>query len=791
MANKTPQKKRPGARKTAKSKAQPKRTASRKPKTASNRRSRVLRILLQLSIVCASLVLFWGLYLNAIVREGFEGRRFSIPARVYSEAQELYAGAPVRRNDLIALLEQLDYRRVSNPVQAGRYSVSSSAVEVYTRGFRFWDAEEPARRLKLTFNSDGIQSVRDQQGRPILLTRLDPLYMGQIYPGVTEDRVLYRLDEVPERLVLGLLLVEDDRFFSHFGVSVRGILRALVVNLTSGSATQGGSTLTNQLVKNLYLSPEKTITRKINEALMSLILEMHYSKNDILETYMNEVYVGQQGARSINGFGLGAQFYFGTTLQGLELHQQAMLVGVIKGPSYYNPRRNPERAEKRRNLVLSVWKDQALISDAEYQRAVQAPLDVADTPGQAQYPAFMASLRDQLSSDYRRDDLEAEGLSIFTTLDPVAQAILEQNVASGVSQAENRYGLESDVLQGAAILTRSSTADILAMVGDRNPKQAGFNRAADAFRPVGSLMKPAVYLAAIESGKSLASKVSDEPVFVQAGDGKVWQPENYDKENHGTPMLIDALSKSYNQATARLGMEIGLANVFDVINRLGVEGDIPPVPSVMLGAHSMSPLQVAQMYQTIAGNGFYSPLNMIRAVSHPEQGVIQRFDLSVSQRFKPSDIHLLQSAMHETTLGGTAARISRSLPSDWWVAGKTGTTDDNRDAWFAGFTGDRQLVVWVGRDDNQPTPLTGSSGALPIWIGTMAKLNPLQERRGQPADIEYLGVNAKGVDVPDWCDGVRSLPFKVGTGPARSLSCQSDKEQPETEDKKWWQKLLG
>ena len=768
-----------------------KQSSARKKQRPTGLRPKLTKFILQLSIIFACLLLFWVIYLNAVVRDLFEGRRFQIPARVYSEAQELYVGAPVRRDEFLALLHQLGYRQSTNPHQAGRYAVSSNQIQVYTRGFRFWDGEEPAQILNIQFSPQGISSIKNGQGKPVLLSRLDPLYLGQIYPGVSEDRVLYRLDEVPERLVLGLLLVEDDRFFKHWGVSIRGILRALFANLTSGSASQGGSTLTNQLVKNLYLTPEKTLTRKINEAMMSLILEFHYTKNDILETYLNEVYVGQQGARSINGFGLGAEFYFGTTLQGLDIHQQAMLVGLIKGPSYYNPRRNPERAKQRRDVVLTVWHQQALISDAEYQQAINAPLDIADKPGQANYPAFMDLLRRQLSRDYRQEDLLAEGLSIFTTLDPVAQKTLEMQLSDGIDRVEQQYSIDNSALQGAAILTRSSTADILAIVGDRDPKATGFNRALDAIRPVGSLMKPAVYLAAIEGGLSLADTISDEDVYVAAGDGKVWQPKNYDKQNHGHPMLIDALAKSYNQATARLGMEIGLAKVFDVVARLGVNKEVPLVPAVMLGAHGMSPVDVAQMYQTIAGNGFYSPLNVIRAVYHPQQGIIQRFDLKVNKRFEPEHIHILQHAMHEATQTGTAARIARDLPDSWWVAGKTGTTDDNRDAWFAGFTGDRQLVVWVGRDDNQPTPLTGSTGALPIWINVMREIDPLQERRGTPVNIEYVAVNDAGVDVPNWCSGTRSLPFTTGTLPERSLSCSSNEPQPERDKPTWWQKIFG
>jgi penicillin-binding protein 1B len=751
----------------------------------------IVSLSIKIGLVVSCILIFWMIYLNAVVKERFEGRRFQIPARVYSEAQEIYAGAPIRQTEFVQLLTQLGYRSSSTVRQEGRYYSSGNQVSVFTRGFRFWDGEEQGQRLQIRFDSSGIAAVTDETGKSILLSRLDPLYMGQVYPGVAEDRVLYRLDEIPETLVLGLLLVEDDGFFEHYGVSIRGIVRALMANIMSGRVSQGGSTLTQQLVKNLYLSSEKKITRKINEALMSLILEYHFSKNEILETYMNEVYVGQQGARSIHGFGLAAQFFFATTLQDLEIHQQALLIGLIKGPSYYNPRRNPERATKRRNTVLEVWLDKGLINDSEYQNALKAPLDVADKPGQASFPAFMDGLRRQLQKDYRKDDLMAEGLSIFTTLSPVAQTTIEQQVAVGLADIERQHRLPDQSLQSAAVMTRPSTGDVLAVLGDRDGRASGFNRALDAQRSVGSLMKPAVYLAAIEKGYNLSDLVSDADVTVGAGDGTMWQPKNYDKTSHGHPMLIDAMANSYNQATARLGMEVGLANVFNVMERLGIQDNVAKVPAVMLGAHGMSPMQVAQMYQTIAGNGFYTPLNYIRAVSHPDQGLIQRFDLSVKKQFEPEHIHILQRAMHEVTVTGTARSLQWRLPKDWWIAGKTGTTDDNRDAWFAGLTGDRQLVVWVGNDDNSPTPLTGSSGALPIWAKVMTVLRPIQERRTQPAKIVLVDVNKAGRNVPGWCDDVRSMPFIIGKEPPRGLTCHSNEPKPETEESTWLQKLFG
>lgn len=782
MTTKTAPKKKPSKKR---------KSTSQKKRSQAKSRLAIKKLLLQGSLIGVVLIVAWTFYLNILVIQGFEGKRFAIPARVYSEAQDLYPDAAVSQQEVVSLLRQLGYREDSQLSQPGRFRLASQSVEIYNRGFKFWDGHEPARKLRLRFDDRSIASLTDISGNPVVLARLDPLYMGQVHAGNAEDRVLFRLEELPEDLLLGLLLVEDDRFFEHFGVSLRGIARALWVNFRSGQTLQGGSTLTNQLVKNLYLNSDRTLVRKFNEALMSLLLEFHYEKNDILETYLNEVYLGQQGARAIHGFGLGAEFYFGTTVTSLEVHQQALLVGLVKGPSYYNPRRHPERALSRRNLVLGVWRENGLISDAEYQRAVSAPLDVSTSAKPSLYPAFMDALRRQLAEDYPRETLLADGLTIFTTLNPLAQAALESSVSSGVDRLEQSFNLPDNQLQSAAMLTRPSTADVLAMVGNRDVKNSGFNRSLDAKRPVGSLLKPAVYLSALENGWTLADQISDAEVTVQGADGELWQPKNYDQRSHGEVLLVDALANSYNQATARLGMQVGLPQIFDVMKRLGVEDKVPPVPAVMLGAYEMSPYDVAQFYQTISGNGFYSPLNLVRAVLHPEQGVIQRFDLQVSQRFTPANIYMLQTALHETTQSGTAVSVRQRLPSHWWVAGKTGTTDDHRDAWFAGFTGDRQLVVWVGRDDNQSTPLTGATGALPIWIETMAAIRPFQQNRGMPVDIRMVSVGDHGLAVPSRCDSVRLLPFIIGSEPSQARNCSDSEQTDDSEDKRWWQRLFS
>ena len=778
----------------------PKRTSASKPRPSTRQRSkkpstsrwaRVRWRLFQVGLVLSALVVVWMIYLNAVLRDRFEGQRFAVAARVYSEAQELYVGAPISADQMQQLLETLGYRLGPTASHPGRYSRNGQTLAVYSRGFEFWDRQEPAQRLVMDFNQGSLSQLRQVNGDPVLHARLDPLYLGQVYPGSKEERVLMPLDAVPSELIAGLLAVEDREFYQHWGVSISGVARALVANVRAGGVSQGGSTLTQQLVKNLYLTPDRSLWRKANEALMAVLMEWHYSKEDILETYINEVYIGQQGQMAVHGFGLGAQFFFGAPLQSLGTHQHALLVGLIRGPSFYNPRRNPERALARRNLVLDIWLDQGVIDAQTHQTARQQPLDVSRVPGQANHHAFMDMVRRQLATGYRREDLLAEGLSIFTTLDPIAQAEVERLAPQRLQQLEQGYGLEANALETAVVVSRPTTGDVIALIGGRNPDVVGFNRALDARRPVGSMLKPAVFLAALEAGYTLATPINDDTVSVVGADGQLWQPRNFDRVSHGSPLLIDALANSYNQATARLGMEVGLPEVFGVIERLGVNSRLPAVPSVMLGAHGLPPLEMAQFYQTLANNGFYSPMNAIRAVTHPSQGVLQRYEMRAEQRFDPELIYLLNDALHEVTLSGTGRRLQALLPRDWWMAGKTGTTDDNRDSWFAGHSGDRQVLVWIGRDNNAPTPLTGSSGALPLWADIMAALRPVQDRRTHPARIAFATVNSQGAGVAEACAEARLLPFVSGTEPTQHSRCNAAPDDPEEAPASFWERLFS
>ncbi len=423
----------------------------------------------------------------------------------------------------------------------------------------------------------------------------------------------------PSCCVTGLQAVEDRQFKHHHGVALRGIARALVANIKAGRAVQGGSTLTQQLVKNYFLSNERTLARKINEAIMAVLLELHYEKAEILEAYINEMFLGQQGKHAIHGFGRASEFYFDRPLQDLEPQQIALLVGMVRGASFYNPRRNPQRALQRRDQVLDIFGTTGLMGAAELEKAKSSPLGVTAQPrsGSSLYPAFLDLVRRQLRRDYRAEDLSNEGLKIFTTLAPSDQEYAQQAVSKGLLDLQQR-GLPQD-LQAALVLADVSSGEVRALVGDRVSQRSGFNRALDARRQIGSVIKPLVYLAALEhSGDyNLLTPVMDEPVSLRQPDGSLWSPANYDKKSHGELPLMDALVNSYNQATVKVGLNVGVANIIRKIKQLGVEADVPPVPATLLGAVELTPIEVTQIFQSLAAGGYSSPLRSVTAVLTP------------------------------------------------------------------------------------------------------------------------------------------------------------------------------
>lgn len=750
-------------------------------------------------------------YLDVTIREAFEGRKFALPARVYGRALEVYPGLKLTREQLVDEFKSLGYHENPRPEEAATYKLTLSGIEFTTREFVFGDGAQPAQHLRMEF-AEGKVALLQVRGNPdadLPLLRLEPPLIGGIYPGHNEDRDLVRLDQVPKTLIDALIATEDRKFYTHWGIDPRGIARALYKTLT-GQRIEGGSTLTQQLVKNFFLTPERTLTRKANEVLMALLLEMHYGKDEILETYLNEIFLGQDASRAIHGFGLASHFYFDRPLDKLELQEIATLVGMVKGPTVYDPRKKPELALKRRNVVLQEMVTLNVITQAQFIAAKLKPLGVITraAAGTSPYPAFLQFVHRQLERDYREEDLRSEGLRIFTTLDPLVQQQAEQALVTRLTALEKGRKNATDTLEGAVVVSSTQTGEIQAMVGGRDARYAGFNRALDTQRPIGSLAKPIVYLTALEDAQhyTLITPLDDKPLVWRQPGTSDWKPQNYDKKFHDQVQLRVALAHSYNVATARLGIDLGIERILDKLSLYGIERRPPPFASSLLGAYGLSPIEVTQLYQTFADGGFRTPLRGIRAVVTADGKPLQRFPLNVEPVAAAAPVYLLTRALQGVVHEGTAQGMSSWLPPEINVAGKTGTTDDLRDSWFAGYTGDRVAVVWVGRDDNKPTGLTGASGAMTVWGDMMKNIQPEPLEPTMPEEIELVNIDPlSGVRYDEGCKAGVMLPFIKGSAPAEVAPCGEvsaeaaaaaaravamPEAKPATEQKNWFQRLF-
>lgn len=750
------------------------------PTRRSRRSKRSQRPLLYGLVVWPMLLLFgigaaYTLYLDHVIRVKFEGKRWALPAYVYAQPLELYVGARLSAGQFERELRMLDYHPMAGAARPGSYERRGDDLQVTTRPFQFWDNREESVTVQAHFSGATLSSLDTVSGAAVPLLRLEPVVIGRIYPAHHEDRILVKLSEVPVPLRKGLLAVEDRHFYSHWGVDPRAIARALLADLRHGEIVQGGSTLTQQLVKNFFLDNERTLARKLNEAVMSLLLEWHYPKDDILETYMNEIYLGQDRERAIHGFGLASQFYFGVSLEKLAPQQIALLIGMVKGPSYYDPRHHPQRALQRRNLVLDVMAQEKLLSPEQAGKAKLQPLGVTAQPQSiAFHPAFLDLVQRQLSRDYREEDLRSEGLRIFTTMDPLVQITAEEVFTRRLAALERQRKIKEGTLEGALVVTTVSGGEVVAVVGGREPRYAGFDRALDAERQVGSLIKPAVYLTALSQPQkyTLATILNDEPLEITSDTGQVWRPANYDRLMHGAVPLHTALAQSYNLATVSLGMALGVPQVLDTLHALGIERDIDPYPAMLLGSMTLTPVEVAQMYQTIAGGGFCTPLRAIRDVVSAQGAPLKRYPLQVVQAADPVAVYLLTTALQEVVTGGTGQSLTRYLPAELHIAGKTGTTDDLRDSWFAGFSGDRVGVVWVGRDDNEAAGFSGAGGAMQVWGDVFAAIGAQPLDIDPPPGIDWAWIDpADGLRALADCQGAVKMPFSRGSAPADPAPC--------------------
>ena len=729
------------------------------PKKSSSFKS----FLLKVAFTGAVLTVFYGGYLDWQIRSKMDGQIWRLPAEVYSRIESVKISDNLAFDEVIQILLDNEYRQTTMVAAPGDFKLEDDTIVVLRRAFPFPDKPEPQRVLRLRFVDNKLNRIEDLVAvKAIDEFRLAPKLIAMLESD-NEDRLAIPLQNYPRLLIDALILTEDRRFYDHHGINPVGIIRALITNIRAGQTVQGGSTLTQQLVKNLFLSSERTITRKANEALMSLVLDWRYDKNRILETYLNEIYLGQNGDTQIHGFELASQFYFGRSIREISLDQIALLVGMVKGPSLYNPWRNPQNALERRNVVLKLMLEHKMIGDELYQLLSQRPLGVQQK-GQIsrKYPSFIQTLQADLRRELGEHKISSLlGARIFTTMDLKQQAQAENAVVNTVSQLQLKT--KNPYLEGAMIVADYRVGEIRAVVGGLQTQYAGFNRALMAKRQIGSLVKPSIYLTALSNPEQfrLNTPINNQPITINVKGSPPWQPRNYDKKYSGSVMLMDALARSLNIPTVNIGMKVGLSKVIDTQKAMGWDNvEIPKVPAMLLGAYTISPYDVTKLYQTIANQGGRIELTTVDTITDRQGNIIYQHDKTAKQVVPQEAAFQTLFAMQQTVERGTARSLQNDY-ADLHLAGKTGTTNDARDTWFVGIDGKNISTVWLGRDDNGETKLTGASGALQIYKDYLSHTYIEKLKLNKPANMKWVGITQHG----SWdCDSNRVIPVWVNNG---------------------------
>lgn len=732
-------------------------------------------LLVKLMIVFAVLLAAYGFYLNQQIKERLDGKVWDLPAAVYGRMVNLEPGMDYSQAEMVRLLEGMQYRKVSKITTSGEFVVRGNSIEILRRPFNFPDQKEGQILARMVFDNNALSKIENMEnGRSFGFFRLDPKLITMMQSANNEQRLVLPISDFPESLVKILLETEDRNFYEHDGVSLYSIGRAVVANLSAGRSVQGGSTLTQQLVKNLFLTNERTLKRKANEAYMAVLLDYNYSKERILELYLNEVFLGQNGNDEIRGFPLASLYYFGRPINELSFDQQALLVGMVQGASTYNPWTKPQNAIKRRNIVLKILETRGVIDQEMYQVLSARPLGVKNKEGLvASQPAFMQMVRSELNEKLGDKVKELSGAKIFTTLDPVAQTAAENAVENGV--ADLRKSRKLDDIEGAMVVVDRINGEVRAMVGGSQPQYSGFNRALNARRSIGSLAKPPLYLAALSEPDRfrLNTWLKDEPLTVKVGNQN-WSPRNYSRNFNGRMMLVDALAKSQNIPTVNLGLEVGLDQVFNTFVRLGAPAAaMEKVPAMLLGAVNLTPAEVAQVYQTIGGDGNRAKLSALRSVIDGDGNEIYQSYPSAERAVPSQAAYLTLYGMQQVVKQGTG-RVLLTKYAKYNLAGKTGTTNDLRDSWYAGIDGKEVAIVWVGRDNNGPTQLTGATGALKVYQRYLDNQAPLALINRAPEGIVDMQVTADGQLSCSNFGGGRMLP--IWTDNPEGL-CQASEEQ--------------
>lgn len=771
------------------------------------------RTWLRLSFTALVVLVFYGVYLDGQLTQRFGYARYQAPALLYSQALVIESQRPLSQQRIVQELKALDYQVGRYARHSGEYQLQDQQLLLHRRAFDFPTHYAPAERFRLLFNSAGyltrIEAWPSQ--KELTQVQLEPQFLGRFSSDTGEDRLLIGLEQIPVLMREALILIEDKDFYHHKGVRPTAIMRAALANFMAGRTVQGGSTLTQQLIKNMYLSHEQTYVRKANEAIMALILDKRFAKDEILEAYFNEVYFGQDRGHAIHGVALASQFYFGQFVEDLTVAEIATLVGMIKGPAIYEPRRYPERSQQRRDFVLKRLFEHDLISQTQYLAALESPVRTRSETRLARFnrPDFIDLVQTEMRRLMPDSSWQKTGLRVFTTFDPEQQLLLEQAARSSV--AAKQLG----ELERALLLTEPSTGAVRALIGGRAPVVGGFNRAITAQRPIGSLVKPWIYAMALEQSDryTLATLLDDSPLRLKNQAGEIWSPNNVDRKFRGPVTLYQSLVHSYNLPVIRLGLELTAERVRTRLKASGIKSEVHAWPSLFLGAIDMNLMDVATLYGALANQGVSEQPYVISAMTTHRGELLYQHEQDSRAVFSPEAAWLTNFALAAAVQTGTAKALAHLGTG---LSGKTGSTNDLRDSWFVSYDAEHVLTVWVGQDNNEPIGLTGSRGALPLagayWQQAgvaLAREAPeaiawaqVQPTNGVILAERYTGENAKP------CAGSLYLPF-IGSITSERYNCAgelfatdktvseqetSQEGQPQTPDatkKPWWRRVFG
>lgn len=732
-------------------------------------------------------------WLDYVITSQFREIQWSVPAQVYARPLELRPGLPLSADAVELELKRLGYRsgRESKP---GSYRRQGSRFDVVLRKAQFPDRMRDPLPLRVVADRRAIVALEDGNGDELTAVRFEPLLIGNLVPVRGEDRIIVAPAGTPPLLPAALKIIEDRNFEAHGGIDLKAILRAAAANLRAGRIEQGGSTLTQQLVKSYFLDEGRSFRRKSQEAIMAMQLESRFTKSQIMIAYINEIYLGQDGGRAIHGFGLASRFYFGKPLDELRLPEIALLVGIVRGPSFYSPRTQPERAKERRNFVIARLAEFGVVSDKDAAAAAKTPLGVVPRGVHRYYPAYLDYVRRELQQDYDNNELKRAGLQIFTNLDPRVQEASESAVDRELPRLDARRKSKSRPLETALVVTLPESGEVIALVGGRRRQQGDFNRALDARRPIGSLVKPVVYLAALETAQyHAASPLNDGPVEVRLANGQHWNPQNFDRLALGPLPMVRALADSRNLATVQLGLQVGIETVSKKFKLLGLDREPAQVPSLLLGAVDLAPIEVAQVYNSLANGGKHRPLRAVHSVTTGDGRSLTAPRPEWRAAAHPIAVYQLNRMLTEVMIRGTGRAAAASLPPGLVTAGKSGTSSDLRDSWFAGFSGSHLVVAWVGHDDNSPTGLTGSQGALPLWSNVMGRIAQASWEVPMPATLEEVWIDYATGLIPDPACAGEMVPVVV---PGNTL-IERDECSPSDFDgfaervRDWWRRLTN